>query len=149
MVEKLIRGEIIEITIVILLIFVSIPIWKNFEEKISTANVTTLDDYNVSFDVYSLNEMDKIIVNNDYYINKNYKIMLVTDKKINTESSKLLINNKEYFISDFYRENKKGNYIYTLVDGYIIANSISYEIKPELLGENINYTYIFEEKSVF
>lgn len=149
MVDKLIRGKIFEIIVVILFVFISIPVWKSFEEKISAANVTTLDDYNVDFDVYSIDNTDRIIVNNSYYINKNYKIMLVVDKKLDTKNSKMLINSKEYNISDFYYEKEKGKYVYTIVDDYVIASSIYYNIKPELSGENTDYTYIFEEKSVF
>jgi len=72
LVDKLIWGKIVEIIIVIGFVIISIPIWKNFEERFSTAKVTTLDDYNMYFDIYEENDIDTIIATNEYYINKNY-----------------------------------------------------------------------------
>lgn len=146
LVGKLIRGKIIEITLVIVFVLISIPVWQNFEKKVSEANVTTLEDYNIKFDVIH-NKTDKIIINNDYYINKNYKIFLITNKKIEQENSKIIINNKEYNINEFYQGRVMNNYVYTLIDDYILAETTYYEIKPILSNKDINYKYMFEESA--
>ena len=85
MVDKLIRGKIIEIAVVIVFVIITIPVWQAFDKKISAANVTTMEDYNMNFDVTNLNTLDRIIVSNDYYINKNYTIYLVFNNMINQE----------------------------------------------------------------
>lgn len=115
-------------------------------KKVSEANVTTLEDYNIKFDVIH-NKTDKIIINNDYYINKNYKIFLITNKKIEQENSKIIINNKEYNINEFYQGRVMNNYVYTLIDDYILAETTYYEIKPILSNKDINYKYMFEESA--
>ena len=149
MVDKLIRGKIIEIAVVIVFVIITIPVWQAFDKKISAANVTTMEDYNMNFDVTNLNTLDRIIVSNDYYINKNYTIYLVVNNMINQEKSNIIINNELYKLEDFYSKKEKNNYVYTLVSDYLTASSALYDIKPEINGENNNYTYIFEEKTIF
>ena len=149
MVDKLIWGKIVEIIIVIGFVIVSIPIWKNFEERFSTAKVTTLDDYNMYFDIYEENDTDTIIATNEFYINKNYKILLVVDEEIDVLNSTIKINEENYNLKDFYSENKGNKVIYTLVDTYISADTNYFDIKPSIIGKNINYSYDFVESNIF
>ena len=120
LVDKLIRGRIIEIIIVILLLLGSIPVWKSFESHISKAEV-----------------------------NKDYKIFLKVNKNVDKENSYLKINGKTYNLEDFYKKNKKGYYIYTIISDNIIASTKTYLVEPILEGNNINYSYILEENNVF
>lgn len=149
LVDKLIRGKIIEITVVIVMVLLSIPVWDSFEDKISAANIMEIDDYNVSFDVTTDGNTDNIIVDNEYYINKQYKVLLVVDRKVDEENSNITINGKVYELSDFYYEKNRNNNIYTLVSDYIVADKVTYNITPNISGDNNNYSYIFEEKSIF
>ena len=48
LVDKLIRGKIIEIVVVTGLVLASIPIWNGFQDRISKAEVMTLEDYYAS-----------------------------------------------------------------------------------------------------
>ena len=58
MVDKLIRGKIIEIVVVLIFVIISIPLWDSFEKKISAAEVTTMEDYNMNFEVYNTNNKE-------------------------------------------------------------------------------------------
>ena len=49
LVDKLIRGKIIEVIIVLLLVGASVPAWNAFEKHISKADVMTVDDYNLVY----------------------------------------------------------------------------------------------------
>ncbi len=149
MVDKLIRGKIFEIVIASLFIIISIPIWYNFDKKISNANITTLDDYNLTFKINNKNNNEELVVDNAYYLNKSYKIFLKINKDININKSSLTINGTKHSLNDFYREEFQGNYLYTIVSKDIIASTDTYDIKPDLIGNSIYYAYIFEENSNF
>ena len=149
MVDKLIRGKIVEIVVVLLMVIISIPVWNSFEDKISTANIMELDKYNLEFDIRKNTSSDLITINNNYYINKQYKLMIVVDNKVDENNSKIKINNTIYKLSDFKSEKDRNNKIYILINDFILANTVDYEISPSLNGKNSNYSYIFEEKSIF
>jgi len=146
LVDKLIREKITELFIVITFVIISVPVWKTFNEKISQANITTLSDYKVIFALENNNYLDKITVYNEYYINKFYTISLVTSKTVDEKNSIIYINGNTYNLNDFKKEVHKNNHIYTLVNDYIIANSIDYDIRPVI--NNDNYSYLFEEKTI-
>lgn len=149
MINRLIRGAIIEIIITLMFVGASIPIWNSFLKKVSAANITTLDDLNLDFNIATYNNNDTIEVNNSYYINKNYKINLIVNKDINAEKSKVKINNIEYKLIDFECEKRNNKYIYTLINDYINASSETYKISPIIIGDANDYSYLFEEKSLY
>ena len=149
MVEKLIRGRIIEIIIVILLVLSSIPVWKSFENHISKAEITTLDDLNLEFNIKNNSNGEQLVVNNNYNFNKEYKIFFQVNKNINKENSFIKINGLVYKLEDFYCKTKRGNYIYTIINDNIASDSKSYLVEPIIQGNNINYSYIFEENAIF
>ncbi len=149
LVDKLIRGKIIEIIVVILLVLGSIPVWESFESRISKAEVMTLDDFNLNFKINNYSDMEQLVISNDYSLNKDYKIFLKVNKNVDKENSYLKINGKTYNLEDFYKKNKKGYYIYTIISDNIIANTKTYLVEPILKGNNINYSYILEENNVF
>lgn len=148
MINKLIRYRIVEIIVVIVLVVLTIPIWQRFDSLISKADITTLDDYNLNFRVEK-KDADIITINNDYYINKNFKIYLMLKAKDNAKLLSIVINKKEYKLDSFLEKNSRNECIYTLIDDYITAGSLRYEIILKFTENNIKYDYIFEEKSIF
>ena len=148
MIKRMIWGKIFEIIIVITMVIISIPVWNSFEKKISAADIKTLDDYHLIFNTEKINNIDCIHVVNEYYINKNYKIKLVVDKDINENNSKIVLNNKEYILNEFNYTKKRGKLIYSIIDDYLYMESNNYDIIVNLDNNN-EYTYLFEEKSVY
>lgn len=149
MIDKIIKGKIIEIAIVSIFVIVSVPIWQGFEKKISQANVTTLADYNLKYSITNNNGLEIINVLNKYYINKNYKILLRTSKDIDIRKSKIVINGITHFMDDFNIEKKGGYYTFTIISDYITADNHEFIINTKFAGDNIYYTYILEENSNF
>ena len=128
---------------------VSIPIWRHFDEKVSAAQITKLEDYNLKFDIHNNSDYEELAVINDYYLTKNYSIYLKVNKDIDLEKSMITINNQDYNLESFAKTTSKGYYIYTLVNDYIMAGTKKYNITPHIVGNTVYYTYIFEENSNF
>jgi len=93
-INKLMFGKIIEISIIIVLVGLSIPAWSAFA-KIGDINVIKIEDCKLNFKEKKDNATDFLTIENNYAINKNYKIYLDVDK--NTDfSTEIVINNKGY-----------------------------------------------------
>jgi len=149
LINKLIRGKIIEIIVVIGLVIWSIPIWQNFERKISEAAITTADDYNLSFKVEKNGSKELLTVNNSYHINKTYKIQLELDKNISSDDIIVIINGENYSLDSFAKKEKRNKQIYTLINNYISFITNTYEIELKSPLKNLSYTYNFEESVNF
>lgn len=149
MINKLIRGRIIEIIVVIILVGLSIPVWQNFERRISNASITTAEEYNLEFKIETKGTKEVLTVNNKYHVNKKYKIFLEIDKNVSTSNAKIIINNEMYDLDSFNREEKRNKYTFTLINDYITFLSSSYEIEFLTPEKNISYTYNFEESINF
>jgi len=149
LIDKVIRGKIIEIIAVLLLVVTSIPVWNNFDKKISEANILTTDDCNLKFYHKNKGTKDIITISNDYHINKKYKILLELDKDIDTTNSEIIINNKTYKLNEFYKEVKRNKNIFTIVNEYITYLASSFEIELKFDIKDISYTYNFEENNNF
>lgn len=149
MINKLIRGRIIEIIVVIVLVVCSIPIWQNFERKISSASITTADDYNLSFKVEKNGNKELLTVNNNYHINKTYKIQLELDKNVSPDDIIISINGENYYLDNFDKKEKRNKQIYTLINNYISFITNTYEIELKTPLKNLSYTYNFEESVNF
>lgn len=149
MINKLIRGRIIEIIVVIVLVVCSIPIWQNFERKISSASITTADDYNLSFKVEKNGSKELLTVNNNYHINKTYKIQLELDKNVSPDDIIISINGENYYLDNFDKKEKRNKQIYTLINNYISFITNTYEIELKTPLKNLSYTYNFEESVNF
>ncbi len=148
LVDRLIRGKIIEIFVVLIMVTLSIPVWNVFGKKISNANVVDIDEYNLDFNIQNNNNSDILTVRNDYKLNKSFKIILRVNKEVNIANSSLTVNDKFYKLNDF-EQTEKGSYIYfTIAVDYIIADTFTYIVTPYLDGMIINYAYIFEENIV-
>ncbi len=148
LIDKLIRYRLIEIVVVITLVLSTIPIWQRFDTLISQANITTLDSYNLNFNIEHKNK-DIITINNDYNINKNYIVYLMLDVQDSLKLISIIINNKEYNLDNFYYQKDKNKCIYTILNDYITASYEIYEITLKFSENNIKYDYVFEEKSIF
>ncbi len=149
MVNKLISERIYEICLVLIMVAITIPVWNNFAKHISQAELTTLDDYNLEFNLKNNLYSEQIEVNNPYTINKNYKIYLKVNKDIIVDNSILKINEQEHSLNEFNCQEKKDYYLYTIIADNIILSNKSYFIEPMLRGNSINYSYIFEEQTIF
>lgn len=145
MINKLIIAKIREILTVITLVIISIPIWQSFDEKVSAASITSLDEYNLNFNVYKYQDYDKIIIRNEYNINKNYRLYLLVNQKLDNNTI-ININNITYHPQDFFQTIKSGKYIYTLIENNIGASQTIYNIN---IDSKLGYSYIFEENSNF
>lgn len=149
MVDKLIRGKIIEIVIVTILVTLTIPIWQSFSERMSKADIMSLEDYNLAFSVSNNNNRDIVSISNDYYINKSYKLIMKVSKEIDIATSKVIINNISYNLEEFAKRENGGYYFYTLAANHISGKVDSYEIEPKLMGKSSYYAYVFEESNNF
>ncbi len=148
-VNKLIKGKIIEILVVLGLVFISIPVWHNFDKKISNAKVVDIDQYNLDFMIEHNDNGERLIVKNQYNLNKSFRILLRINKNVDINKSKILINDKTYKLTEFKQENKAGYYYFTIALDYIIQDIITYDVEPLLDGNVVNYAYIFEENINF
>lgn len=149
MLSKLLSKNLAEIFFVISLVLFSIPIWQNFESKLSKAKISTLDDYHLTFNMLKAYYSSEINVDNPYNINKNYQIKLRIDEKYDLQNSNITINGTTYTWDSFSKTSIPHYDIYTLVDDYISASDKAYYIKLISPEKNIKYTYIFTEKNNF
>ena len=149
MVEALIRGKIIEIIIALSLLIISIPVWNTFGKILSSAEVMTVDDLHLDFDIESKEKGEILTITNQYGVNKNFKITLRVDKNVNISKSNLIINDKSYELNEFNKEKRENNYYFTIVADYITDEVLRYDITPNLYGKTTNYAYIFEENVNF
>ena len=140
MVDKLIRGRIIEIIIVLLFVLVSIPIWKAFQERYSMANVTTMDEFKVN----KYENTDNLLVQNDYYLFKNFKVFLKVDDNLD-ENTQVIINGIAHSVDEFSKEKKNNEYLYTLLVDSMYGGIKNYSIDVILANNNVNYNYVLEE----
>ena len=144
----LIIGKVIEISIVIILVGLSIPAWNVFAAKIGNSNIIKIEDCKLNFKEKKENETDFLTIENNFAINKNYIIYLETNKNIayNTE---IFINNKSYRLIDFYIEELENNIRFTLIDKNIVASTDAYNIKINNQEAGLKYSYIFKETNNF
>ncbi len=149
MVEALIRGKIIEIIIALSLLIISIPVWNTFGKILSSAEVMTVDDLHLDFDIESKEKGEILIITNQYGVNKSFRITLRVDKNVNIGKSSLIINDKSYGLNEFNKEKRENNYYFTIVADYITDEVLHYDITPNLYGKTTNYAYIFEENVNF
>lgn len=49
MIDKMIRARFVEIVLVVLFVFATIPIWNGIEIKLSKDDITILEEYNDNF----------------------------------------------------------------------------------------------------
>lgn len=141
-------GKVIEISIVIILVGLSIPAWSVFAAKIGDVNVIKIEDCKLNYKEKKENETDFLTIENNYALNKNYKIYLEANKNIPLETI-IVINNKEYRLNDFYLKESINNRRFTLIDKNIVASIDAFNIKLKTNNDATEYHYIFEEINNF
>lgn len=149
-INKLIFHYICEIVIVIILVGVSIPLWKTFDKAnmAHIANSYSNMNYlylNVKRFISDTVSLDEIKVINDTNTIRNYKLVMKVDKNIKNDT--ILLNNAEYSLnSNKYKNDEKYNY-YIIADGNLVADTVVYNIEFDKLYEGITYE-IIETKNI-
>jgi len=149
-INKLIFHYICEILIVIILVGVSIPLWKTFDKAnmAHIANSYSNMNYlylNVKRFISDTDSLDEIKVINDTNTLRNYKLVMKVDKNIKNDT--ILLNNAEYSLnSNKYKNDEKYNY-YIIADGNLVADTVVYNIEFDKLYEGITYE-IVETKNI-
>lgn len=149
-INKLIFHYICEILIVIILVGVSIPLWKTFDKAnmAHIANSYSNMNYlylNVKRFISDTDSLDEIKVINDTNTLRNYKLVMKVDKNIKNDT--ILLNNAEYSLnSNKYKNDEKYNY-YIIADGNLVADTVVYNIEFDKLYEGITYE-IIETKNI-
>ena len=130
------------------MLLATIPIWQNFSEKYSSANVIESDEYNLKFKVRNKDNMDTLTVNNDFILFKNFKIYLKVNKEL-AQNTSVIINGTTYNVNDFKMTKKRNSYLYNLVVDSLYGGEKNYNINLELNQDNVKYSYILEEIEKF
>ncbi len=149
-INKLIFHYICEILIVIILVGVSIPLWKTFDKAnmAHIANSYSNMNYlylNVKRFISDTDSLDEIKIINDTNTLRNYKLVMKVDKNIKNDT--ILLNNAEYSLnSNKYKNDEKYNY-YIIADGNLVADTVVYNIEFDKLYEGISYE-IVETKNI-
>lgn len=147
-INRLIVGKVIEISIVIILVGLSIPAWNVFAAKFGDINIIRIEDCKLNFKEAKENNTDFLTIENNYAINKNYRVYLKADNNIDL-NTEITINNKSYILNDFYSQEDNNTIKFTLIDKNIVAAIDAYNIKVKIAKETNDYHYIFEEINNF
>lgn len=149
-INKLIIHYICEIVVVILLVGISIPLWKSFDKSnmAHIANSYSNMNYlylNVKRFISDIDSLDEISIVNDTNTLRNYKLIMKIDKKLDTKEI-ILDNEIKELTSILYKEDE--NYFYYLIDsGNLVAGSKVYNIEFNNLYDGITYE-IIESKNI-
>ena len=140
MVNKLIFHTIIEIIIVLVFVFLSIPLWQFLSNHFNNGlNRTISASMPLELMLNHVDGFDNVIVNNGYHINKSYQVLLVADKNCNEEI--ITINGVKSKLENFQNYKEDDTYIYILDSNNIKASRVGYKIDTKIDEENINYHY--------
>ncbi len=148
MVDKMIRNTKIEITLIIIFIIISIPLWIYFKQELNSQLALAIEgETKLDLFLNNIDGFDNVIVNNAYQVNKKYRILLVTDK--NCDNSSITINTIKYQLDNFEKRKVDDNYIYVLTTKTIKGTRDGYKIDINLQNKNVNYYYKLEELTDF
>lgn len=149
-INKLIIHYICEIVVVILLVGISIPLWKSFDKSnmAHIANSYSNMNYlylNVKRFISDTDFLDEISIVNETNTLRNYKLIMKIDKKLDIKEI-ILDNEIKELTSILYKEDE--NYFYYLIDsGNLVAGSKVYNIEFNNLYDGITYE-IIESKNI-
>ena len=143
MVNKMIRNTIIEIAIIIALVGLSIPVWKNFNENINTT-IAYLQEKNTSLELTykSTQEYDSVVVNNSHSNEAEYQVLLVTSE--DCDNNTITINGKTYKLNTFFKKQKGNLYEYAIATDKIVSTRRGYKIVLNV-NNDVNYYYKLAE----
>ena len=148
MVNKLIRRRKIEIILVALFVIISIPLWQYLEKELNTRLTNALqEETRLELAFNRAGGYDNVIINNAYTIDKKYQLLLITEENCN--DLVITMNNNEYVLANFFQENGKEGYIYTLATDDIKGSRKGYKITLNLENKDISYYYKLEELIYF
>ena len=148
MVDKMIRNTKIEITLIIIFIIISIPLWIYLKQELNSQLALAIEgETKLDLFLNNIDGFDNVIVNNAYQVNKKYRILLVTDK--NCDNSSITINTIKYQLDNFEKRKVDDNYIYVLTTKTIKGTRDGYKIDINLQNKNVNYYYKLEELTDF
>ena len=148
MVDKMIINTKIEITLIIIFIIISIPLWIYFKQELNSQLALAIEgETKLDLFLNNIDGFDNVIVNNAYQVNKKYRILLVTDK--NCDNSSITINTIKYQLDNFEKRKVDDNYIYVLTTKTIKGTRDGYKIDINLQNKNVNYYYKLEELTDF
>ena len=140
MVNQLIFHTIIEIIIVLVFVFLSIPLWQFLSNHFNNGlNRTISTSMPLELMLNHVDGFDNVIVNNGYQINQSYQVLLVADKNCNEEI--ITINGVKSKLENFQNYKEDDTYIYILDSNNIKASRVGYKIDTKIDEENINYHY--------
>lgn len=138
----------IEITLIIIFIIISIPLWIYFKQELNSQLALAIEgETKLDLFLNNIDGFDNVIVNNAYQVNKKYRILLVTDK--NCDNSSITINTIKYQLDNFEKRKVDDNYIYVLTTKTIKGTRDGYKIDINLQNKNVNYYYKLEELTDF
>lgn len=144
----MIRNTKIEITLIIIFIIISIPLWIYFKQELNSQLALAIEgETKLDLFLNNIDGFDNVIVNNAYQVNKKYRILLVTDK--NCDNSSITINTIKYQLDNFEKRKVDDNYIYVLTTKTIKGTRDGYKIDINLQNKNVNYYYKLEELTDF
>lgn len=144
----MIRNTKIEITLIIIFVIVSIPLWIYFKQELNSQLALAIEgETKLDLFLNNIDGFDNVIVNNAYQVNKKYRILLVTDK--NCDNSSITINTIKYQLDNFEKRKVDDNYIYVLTTKTIKGTRDGYKIDINLQNKNVNYYYKLEELTDF
>ena len=148
MVDKMIINTKIEITLIIIFIIISIPLWIYFKQELNSQLALAIEgETKLDLFLNNIDGFDNVIVNNAYQVNKKYRILLVTDK--NCDNSSITINTIKYQLDNFEKRKVDDSYIYVLTTKTIKGTRDGYKIDINLQNKNVNYYYKLEELTDF
>lgn len=138
----------IEITLIIIFIIISIPLWIYFKQELNSQLALAIEgETKLDLFLNNIDGFDNVIVNNAYQVNKKYRILLVTDK--NCDNSSITINTIKYQLDNFEKRKVDDSYIYVLTTKTIKGTRDGYKIDINLQNKNVNYYYKLEELTDF
>ena len=138
----------IEITLIIIFIIISIPLWIYFKQELNSQLALAIEgETKLDLFLNNIDGFDNVIVNNAYQVNKKYRVLLVTDK--NCDNSSITINTIKYQLDNFEKRKVDDNYIYVLTTKTIKGTRDGYKIDINLQNKNVNYYYKLEELTDF
>ena len=143
MIKKMIRNTIIEIVFIIVLVSLSIPVWKTFNTRINTT-IAYLQEKNRSIELLfnKTDKYDSVVVNNAHSSEAKYQVLLVTSKPCGNNT--ITINGKTYKLNTFFKIQKGNLYEYAIATDKIVSSRRGYKIVLNV-NNDVNYYYKLAE----
>ena len=148
MINKMIRNTILEIAIVILLVIITMFIWPILNKNMNYSLTNALaHESELELILNNVDGYDNVIVNNSYRTNKEYAVLLVTEK--NCDNEYITINNQAYQLLDFSKEARKDEYVYVLATDALTSSRKGYKIRLNLTNKKTKYHYELKDLTYF